>query len=189
MYPTLKQRILAMPPGEAEALRAFYSDYDWENSIEVNGFPHQIPPEGDWRSWTVIGPPGTGKSFAGMHWIISVSDVSTTIAIVTRTRHEGHEVWQALVKTIRDLGRLGEYQIESDRITHVPNNLRLFFFDEKNLQGARGLKVHYVWADNVTDATIIRREFPTAHRFLFTGPVKLDPETIVSRAGDKRAVV
>jgi phage terminase large subunit-like protein len=31
--------------------------------------PHQLPPEGDWRSWIVLGGRGAGKTRAGAEWV------------------------------------------------------------------------------------------------------------------------
>ena len=33
--------------------------------------PHQLPPEGDWRSWVVMGGRGAGKTRAGAEWVRS----------------------------------------------------------------------------------------------------------------------
>ena len=34
--------------------------------------PHQMPPEGDWRSWVILGGRGAGKTRAGSEWVRSV---------------------------------------------------------------------------------------------------------------------
>ncbi len=31
--------------------------------------PHQLPPEGDWRSWVILGGRGAGKTRAGAEWV------------------------------------------------------------------------------------------------------------------------
>ena len=31
--------------------------------------PHQVPPEGDWRSWVIMGGRGAGKTRAGAEWV------------------------------------------------------------------------------------------------------------------------
>ncbi|MEL6376026.1 MAG: terminase family protein, partial [Pseudomonadota bacterium] len=33
---------------------------------------HQLPPEGDWRSWVVMGGRGAGKTRAGSEWVRSM---------------------------------------------------------------------------------------------------------------------
>jgi phage terminase large subunit-like protein len=32
-------------------------------------FPHQLPPEGIWRTWVVLGGRGAGKTRAGAEWV------------------------------------------------------------------------------------------------------------------------
>ncbi|MEJ2002414.1 MAG: ATP-binding protein, partial [Maritimibacter sp.] len=31
--------------------------------------PHQLPPEGSWRSWVILGGRGAGKTRAGAEWV------------------------------------------------------------------------------------------------------------------------
>src|SRR5690554_5537593 len=33
--------------------------------------PHQLPPEGDWRAWVIMGGRGAGKTRAGAEWVRS----------------------------------------------------------------------------------------------------------------------
>ena len=37
--------------------------------FEVWALPHQLPPEGDWRSWVCLGGRGAGKTRAGAEWV------------------------------------------------------------------------------------------------------------------------
>ncbi|WP_236045266.1 MULTISPECIES: DNA-packaging protein [Pseudooceanicola] len=37
--------------------------------LEFWALPHQLPPEGDWRSWVIMGGRGAGKSRAGSEWV------------------------------------------------------------------------------------------------------------------------
>lgn len=37
--------------------------------FEFWALPHQIPPEGDWRTWVVMGGRGAGKTRAGAEWV------------------------------------------------------------------------------------------------------------------------
>ena len=40
--------------------------------FEFWAMPHQLPPEGDWRSWVVMGGRGAGKTRAGAEWVRSM---------------------------------------------------------------------------------------------------------------------
>jgi hypothetical protein len=74
------------PPGTKSALdwRAFetpreetaFLDTLSENALarlawlfEFWALPHQCPPEGDWRTWVVLGGRGAGKTRAGAEWV------------------------------------------------------------------------------------------------------------------------
>jgi len=37
--------------------------------FEFWALPHQVPPEGDWRSWVILGGRGAGKTRAGAEWV------------------------------------------------------------------------------------------------------------------------
>ncbi|MBM7068042.1 DNA-packaging protein [Actibacterium sp. 188UL27-1] len=39
--------------------------------FEFWAMPHQLPPEGDWRSWVIMGGRGAGKTRAGAEWVRS----------------------------------------------------------------------------------------------------------------------
>ena len=34
--------------------------------------PHQLPPDGNWRTWVILGGRGAGKTRAGAEWVRSV---------------------------------------------------------------------------------------------------------------------
>lgn len=40
--------------------------------FEFWAMPHQMPPEGDWRSWVILGGRGAGKTRAGSEWVRSM---------------------------------------------------------------------------------------------------------------------
>ena len=37
--------------------------------FEFWALPHQVPPDGDWRSWVILGGRGAGKTRAGAEWV------------------------------------------------------------------------------------------------------------------------
>ena len=37
--------------------------------FEFWALPHQLPPEGDWKSWVIMGGRGAGKTRAGSEWV------------------------------------------------------------------------------------------------------------------------
>ena len=68
--------------------------------FEFWALPHQLPPEGDWRSWIVMGGRGAGKTRAGSEWVRAEvegarpmdSGRSSRIALVGETYDQVREV-------------------------------------------------------------------------------------------------
>ena len=61
----------------AEEQERFFRDLD-EGGLcalpflfEFWAMPHQLPPEGDWRAWVILGGRGAGKTRAGAEWVRS----------------------------------------------------------------------------------------------------------------------
>lgn len=48
--------------------------------FEVWALPHQLPPEGDWRAWVVLGGRGAGKTRAGSEWVRAMVEGATPLA-------------------------------------------------------------------------------------------------------------
>jgi predicted phage terminase large subunit-like protein len=48
--------------------------------FEFWALPHQLPPEGDWKSWVIMGGRGAGKTRAGSEWVRSLVEGTTAAA-------------------------------------------------------------------------------------------------------------
>lgn len=48
--------------------------------FEFWALPHQVPPEGQWRAWVVLGGRGAGKTRAGSEWVRSMVEGATPLA-------------------------------------------------------------------------------------------------------------
>ncbi|MCF3974783.1 DNA-packaging protein [Paracoccus salsus] len=48
--------------------------------FEFWALPHQVPPEGDWKSWVIMGGRGAGKTRAGSEWVRRMVEGSTAVA-------------------------------------------------------------------------------------------------------------
>ena len=59
----------------AEVQRSFLDDLTHEELLALPfmfdfwAMPHQLPPEGNWRSWVIMGGRGAGKTRAGAEWV------------------------------------------------------------------------------------------------------------------------
>ncbi|WP_245895671.1 DNA-packaging protein [Rhodovulum kholense] len=68
--------------------------------FEFWALPHQLPPEGDWRSWVIMGGRGSGKTRAGSEWVRSQVEGARPldegrarrVALVGETVDEAREV-------------------------------------------------------------------------------------------------
>jgi phage terminase large subunit-like protein len=68
--------------------------------FEFWAHPHQLPPEGDWRSWVILGGRGAGKTRAGAEWVRSMVEgarpldkgVARRVALVGETLDQVREV-------------------------------------------------------------------------------------------------
>ncbi|WP_375262533.1 DNA-packaging protein [Palleronia sp.] len=68
--------------------------------FEFWAMEHQLPPEGDWRSWVILGGRGAGKTRAGAEWVRSMVEgarpldpgISKRMALVGETLDQVREV-------------------------------------------------------------------------------------------------
>lgn len=68
--------------------------------FEFWAMPHQRPPEGDWRSWVILGGRGAGKTRAGSEWVRSMVEgpnptdpgKARNVALVSETLEQAREV-------------------------------------------------------------------------------------------------
>ena len=68
--------------------------------FEVWAMEHQLPPEGDWKSWVILGGRGAGKTRAGSEWVRSMVEgagpldqgIARRVALVGETMDQAREV-------------------------------------------------------------------------------------------------
>lgn len=186
---TIRQQIEALPEPERTARKSLYTDAEWRALWELNAFPFQLPPKGGWDSWTVIAPPRTGKTTAGLNWVHGLvtnnPDRHTYILIIVRLIEGRVRIAEALrEKLFSSPNHTWEYNLEMKdgtiRYRERDMSLEIEILPERE-ESWRGLDPDYVWGDEVLDAEHIRRSFPFTKQFCFTNPTKLDSDTIVTR--------
>ena len=90
-------------PDEVDAFLAGLSDNALASLpwlFEFWALPHQLPPEGDWKSWVIMGGRGAGKTRAGSEWVRARVEGATPdapgrarrVALVAETFDQGREV-------------------------------------------------------------------------------------------------
>lgn len=185
MLKTKRDHISELPHEQFSARRAMYTDEEWQSLWELNAYPFQLPPEGDWVSWTVLGGGGVGVTTAGRRWMVDkflTAEPGTNLVSIHHHMRalddQAHLMWDEL-KVDPDL------QTQNDgrdfKFRNTSRGVRLVMLNN-NPDSWRGLDATYLWADDITDATQVRASFIRTSQFCFTRPVKLDPETIVTRA-------
>ena len=68
--------------------------------FEFWALPHQLPPEGDWKTWLILGGRGAGKTRAGAEWVRSEVEGATAgatgrsmrVALVAETLDQARDV-------------------------------------------------------------------------------------------------
>lgn len=120
-----------------------------EWSFWANGA--QLPPDGDWRFWLIMGGRGSGKTRAGAEWLRAQAEsgrrgrfalVGPTYADVRNVMIEGESGLLAIApKDQRPV-------FESSRGRLVwPNGAQAFAFSAESLEGLRGPQFHAAWCD------------------------------------------
>ncbi|MDO6731026.1 terminase family protein [Marinovum sp. 2_MG-2023] len=127
--------------------------------FEFWAHPHQLPPEGAWRSWVVLGGRGAGKTRAGAEWVRSMVEGA-------RPRDPGRAKRLALVgetyDQVRDVMIFGDSGIlqssPPDRRPHWeaskrrliwPNGAVAHTFSANDPEALRGPQFDGAWADEL----------------------------------------
>ena len=88
--------IASAPPSHRAAFLAQMTDREIAALpflFEFWALPHQLPPDGDWRTWVIMGGRGAGKTRAGSEWVRAKAEGGAQrIAIVGETFDQAREV-------------------------------------------------------------------------------------------------
>jgi phage terminase large subunit-like protein len=127
--------------------------------FEFWAMPHQLPPEGTWRTWVILGGRGAGKTRAGAEWVRTQVEGATPMApgACARVALVGETVDQA-----REVMVMGESGIlacsppdrkpvwEAGRRRLVwPNGATAQVFSAHEPEGLRGPQFDAAWVDEL----------------------------------------
>ncbi len=132
--------------------------------FEFWALPHQLPPEGDWRSWVIMGGRGAGKTRAGAEWVRPMVEGSLPL-------DKGEACRVALVgetfDQVRDVMIFGDSGIlqcsppdrrptwkASERKLVWPNGAEAQAFSAHDPEGLRGPQFDAAWVDELGCAAI-----------------------------------
>lgn len=110
---------------------------------------HQVIPEVDWRTWVLLGGRGSGKTFAGAHWINTLARESgRTLALVGPALHDVREVMVEGPSGIKALAGPDRPRWEAGRKRLVwSNGTVAYAFSAEDPDSLRGPQFHAGWAD------------------------------------------
>lgn len=120
---------------------------------------HQLPPDGDWRTWVIMGGRGAGKTRAGSEWIRSQVEGSLPsdpgrckrVALIGETFDQARDVM-----VFGDSGILAcsppdrrPKWIATRRMLEWPNGAQAQVFSAHDYEGLRGPQFDCAWADEL----------------------------------------
>ncbi|MAZ82687.1 MAG: DNA-packaging protein [Hoeflea sp.] len=126
---------------------------DWQ----FIGRPEQMPPEGDWRNWLLMGGRGSGKTRAGAEWVHGLATGQFAglggdgrIALVGETFADAREVMIDGVSGICAIARFDRPHFEATRRRLVWSSGAVAqLFSSEEPEGLRGPQFHAAWCDEL----------------------------------------
>ncbi|MCC7320918.1 MAG: DNA-packaging protein [Rubellimicrobium sp.] len=121
--------------------------------------PHQLPPEGDWRTWLILGGRGAGKTRAGAEWVRSMVEgprprdpgSARRVALVGETLAQAREVMvfgESGIMACSPPDRRPEW-IAGRMMLVWPNGATAQVFSAHEPETLRGPQFDAAWADEI----------------------------------------
>lgn len=131
---------------------------------EFWAMPHQIAPEGDWKTWVILGGRGAGKTRAGSEWVRAQVEGSlpedpgraTRIALVGETYDQAREVMvfgESGILACTPADRRPKW-IAGRRCLVWPNGAEAHVFSAHDYEALRGPQFDGAWVDELGCAAI-----------------------------------
>ncbi|OCW55865.1 DNA-packaging protein [Hoeflea olei] len=119
--------------------------------------PEQLPPEGDWRTWLLMGGRGSGKTRAGAEWVQALASGDMPglgrdgrIALVAETFGDAREVMIDGVSGILGVAREDRPSFEATRRRLVwPSGAVAQMFSSEDPESLRGPQFDLAWCDEL----------------------------------------
>ena len=127
--------------------------------FEFWALPHQLPPEGVWRSWVIMGGRGAGKTRAGAEWVRAQVEgagprdpgAAKHVALVGETIDQAREVMvfgESGILACTPPDRRPEWQATRKRLVW-PNGAEARLFSAHEPESLRGPQFDAAWADEL----------------------------------------
>lgn len=126
---------------------------DWQLAAR----PEQLPPEGHWRTWLLMGGRGSGKTRAGAEWVhaLALGEIAGLgrqgrIALVAETFGDAREVMIDGVSGIMGVARNQRPAFEATRRRLVwPSGAVAQMFSSEDPESLRGPQFDLAWCDEL----------------------------------------
>ena len=150
---------------DADVQKRFLDDLD-EGELRALPFlfefwamPHQLPPEGAWRSWVILGGRGAGKSRAGSEWVRAQAEGArpgdpgrcSRLALVGETYDQVRDVMifgESGILASSPPDRRPEWQASRRRLVW-PNGAEAMAFSAGDPEALRGPQFDGAWVDEL----------------------------------------
>jgi phage terminase large subunit-like protein len=116
---------------------------------------HQIPPDGDWTTWLLLGGRGAGKTFAGAHWVGALvkagGEAPARIALVGETIADVRDVMVEGPSGLIAVSLPSERPrwIGSKRLVRWDNGAVALAFSSEDPESLRGPQFSAAWCDEL----------------------------------------
>jgi phage terminase large subunit-like protein len=120
---------------------------------------HQLPPQGDWRSWVVLGGRGAGKTRAGAEWVRAQVEGAKPLgrgrcqrlALIGETYDQAREVMiygDSGIMACTPFDRKPKY-VSTRRTLVWPNGAEAMLFSAQDPEALRGPQFDGAWVDEL----------------------------------------
>ncbi|WP_313533844.1 DNA-packaging protein [Haematobacter sp.] len=127
--------------------------------FEIWALPHQLPPEGDWKTWVIMGGRGAGKTRAGAEWVRSEVEGarplhpgrSRRVALVGETLEQVREVMvfgESGILACSPPDRMPVWEATRRRLVW-PNGAVAQIFSAHDPESLRGPQFDCAWVDEL----------------------------------------
>ncbi len=124
--------------------------------FEFWALPHQVPPDGNWRTWVILGGRGAGKTRAGSEWVRGIAERPIPerpprIALIGETFEQAREVMvfgeSGILAVCPDNAR--PRWVPGRHMLVWPNGVSAQLFSAHDPESLRGPQFDAVWADEL----------------------------------------
>ena len=154
--------LASLPVSEREGFLASLSDdtvaaLPW--IFRFWAMPHQVPPEGEWRTWVCLGGRGAGKTRAGAEWVRAQVEGGTPlapgkcarVALVGETFDQAREVMvfgDSGLMAVSPPDRAPKWEATRRRLVW-PNGAQAQVFSAHEPEALRGPQFDAAWVDEL----------------------------------------